>query len=223
LDGNIRELRGILFDWDGTIVDSAEAMWLSYRYSYRTHLGIEFPSNQEEFRILVPMRVSESAALYGGKLGPDIARAYTDYYEREAYKTGKVFSGMREVLAELRRRGYALGVASNKSWSRITADIEFLGLDGCVDRFVTAEDTVERKPHPAPLLKLAEKLDLPPAACTYIGDYRGDVAAAKAAGMLAVAVLWGGMFDPATLLAEEPDHVLAAPMEILDLFPSLTV
>ena len=203
-----RVLHAVLFDWDGTIVDSAEAMWLSYRHSYRTHMGIEFPSNQEEFRTLVPIRVSESAARFGGKLGPDIARSYTEHYEREAYKTGKVFTGIREVLVELRRRGYALGVASNKSWSRITADIQFLGLDGYMDKFVTSEDTAERKPHPAPLLKLAEKLELPPTVCAYIGDYRGDIAAAKAAGMLAVAVLWGGMFDPQTLLAEQPEYVI---------------
>jgi phosphoglycolate phosphatase-like HAD superfamily hydrolase len=126
---------------------------------------------------------------------------------------------VREVLAELRARGYLLGVASNKSRGRIEADIDFLGLHGLVDAYVTSEDTVQRKPHPAPLLKLAEKLQVEARYCTYIGDYRGDIIAAREAGMVSVAVMWGGMFLPETLLAEHPDYVVECPEELLDLFP----
>ena len=69
---------------------------------------------------------------------------------------------------------------------------------------VTSDDTKERKPHPAPLLKAAEKLEMPPHLFAYVGDYAGDMLAARAAGMLAVAALWGGIFPRETLLAEHP-------------------
>jgi HAD superfamily hydrolase (TIGR01549 family) len=212
-------LRAVLFDWDGTIVDSAQAMFLSYRHAYEKHLGIVFPADDADFRTLVPMRLAESSAKFGGEKAADIAFSYNRYYEQEGYKTGRVYEGIREVLAELRKRGYPLGVASNKSWGRVGADVDYLELGGLVDAFVTSEDTVQRKPHPAPLLKLAEKLQVEPRYCAYIGDYRGDIIAAREAGMVSIAVMWGGMFPTDTLLAERPDHVIDRPEELLDLFP----
>jgi N-acetyl-D-muramate 6-phosphate phosphatase len=91
-------------------------------------------------------------------------------------------------------------------------------LEGLVDVIVTSEDTVQRKPHPAPLLKAAEKLELAPELCAYVGDYRGDIIAARDAGMVSVAVLWGGMFLPETLYEERPDYVIDSPEALLDIF-----
>lgn len=216
---SITDLKAVLFDWDGTIVDSAQAMFLSYRHAYEKHLGIVFPEGDADFRVLVPMRLAESSAKFGGEKASDIAVSYNQYYEQEGYKTGRMYEGIREVLTELRERGYLLGVASNKSWSRVGADIDYLELHDLVDAFVTSEDTVQRKPHPAPLLKLAEKLQIDPRYCAYIGDYRGDIIAARDAGMVSVAVMWGGMFLPETLLAEHPDYVVERPEELLELFP----
>jgi HAD superfamily hydrolase (TIGR01509 family) len=212
-------IKAVLFDWDGTIVDSARAMFLSYRHAYEKHLGIVFPTNDADFRQLVPMRLAESSAKFGGEKAADIALSYNHYYEQEGYKTGRVYEGVREALVELRARGYLLGVASNKGWGRIGADIDYLGLQGLLDAFVTSEDTPQRKPHPAPLLKLAEKLEVEPQYCVYIGDYRGDIIAAKDAGMVSIAVMWGGMFPTETLLAEHPDYVIEKPRELLELFP----
>lgn len=212
-------LRAALFDWDGTIVDSRQPMWLSYRHAYKTYLGIDFPSTAAELRTLAPMRIEESSARYGGQYAAEIALSYSDFYVREAYQAGSVFGGIKDVLRELRQRGYQLGVASNKSMTRIAADMTFLGLEGFFDAFATSEDTVERKPNPAPLLKLAEKLHAPPQECAYIGDFPGDIIAAKAARMLAVAVLWGNVYEASVLLAEEPDLTVGQPEDLLILFP----
>lgn len=213
-----QKIIGVLFDWDGTIVDSAEAMFLSYRYAYDKHLGIVRPKDQADFTMMVPMRLAESSAKFGGEHAADVANSYNWYYEQEAYKTGHVFPDMREALSELRNRGYLLGVASNKSRSRIDADIEYLGLEGVVDVIITSEDTLERKPHPAPLLKAAEKLNKEPAAFAYVGDYRGDLIAAREAGMVSIAVSWGGMFPMETLMAEDPDYIIERPDQLLEIF-----
>jgi HAD superfamily hydrolase (TIGR01662 family) len=217
------DLEGILFDWDGTIIDSAQAMWESYRYAYQKHLGIVFPQNDDEFRLLVEMRVAESAARFAGQHAADVTESYNWYYREEAYKTSKPFPGVLETLAELRRKGYQVGVASNKSWERIETEINYLQLDGLVGIFVTAEDTRERKPHAAPLLKLAEKMGLAAHRCAYIGDYQGDIIAAKSAGMVSVAVLWGGIFLHDALIAENPDYVVTRPEALLDIFPGATL
>jgi HAD superfamily hydrolase (TIGR01509 family) len=213
-------LQGLIFDWDGTIVDSAQAMFLSYRHAYKQNLGITFPRDESDFRRLVPMRLAESSARYGGTQAAAVAGSYNRYYEQEGYKTCRVYAGVREMLAELRRRGYALGVASNKGRGRIGADIAFLGLDGCFDVLVTSEDTAERKPHPAPLLKAAQQLGLAPAALAYAGDYRGDIIAAHAAGMVAIAVGWGGIFPLDSLQAAGPDYMVGDPAALLALCPA---
>jgi HAD superfamily hydrolase (TIGR01549 family) len=216
----IPHLQGLIFDWDGTIVDSAQAMFLSYRHAYKKHLGITFPRDDADFRRIVPMRLAESSARYGGPRAAAVAESYSWYYAAEGYKTGRVYAGVREMLIELRRRGYGLGVASNKSRGRIGADIAFLQLDGLFDVLVTSEDTPERKPHPAPLLKAAQQLGLPPAVLAYVGDYSGDIIAAHAADMVAIGVGWGGIFPLDTLQAARPDYMVHDPAALLALCPA---
>src|SRR5262252_7920407 len=101
-------LAGILFDWDGTVVDSFHALWAAQRYAYQQHVGIDFPRNEEEFRRVSPMRLAESTALYAGEHAKEVAASYIWYYTHEAYKLCTLFEGMRETLLGLRKRGYCL-------------------------------------------------------------------------------------------------------------------
>lgn len=215
----LADLKGILFDWDGTVVDSFQALWASQRYAYRRHVGIDFPRNEEEFRCVSPMRLAESTAMYAGEHAEEVAASYVWYYTHEAYKLCTLFEGMREVWLALRTRGYCVGVVTNTNLARLSADLIHLGLDGMLDVMVTSDDTRERKPHPAPLLKAAEKLATPPHQFAYVGDYAGDIVAAHSAGMIAVAALWGGIFPSETLLAEQPDYAAAYPGRLLAIFP----
>jgi HAD superfamily hydrolase (TIGR01662 family) len=218
LRSEANHIEAIIFDWDGTIVDSSQAMLLSYRYAYKTHLNILFPRDDDQFRMMVAMRVAESSAKFGGPYAAEVAESYSRYYEAEAYKTSRLFPGIQHTINELKDRGYRLAVASNKNLGRIQTEIDHLQLGGLIDLFVTSEDTAERKPHPAPLFKTAEKLGVTPQSCAYIGDYEGDIMAAKAAGMLSVAALWGTIYLPETLLAQQPDYTVEKPIELLDVF-----
>ena len=200
----LASLKGVLFDWDGTVADSFQAMWASQRYAYRQHVGIDFPSTEAEFRHVSPMRLAESAALYAGEHAAEVVASYVWYYTHEAYKRCALFEGMRETVLALRARGYRVGVVTNTSLARLSADLGYLGFDGLWDVIVTSDDTKERKPHPAPLLKAAEKLEMPPHLFAYVGDYAGDMLAARAAGMLAVAALWGGIFPPRNTAGRTP-------------------
>jgi len=214
----VSHVKGILFDWDGTIVNSYESMLHSTRYAYQKHLDIVFPKDREEFRQISPMRLSESTALYAGTYAAEVAESYLWYYAHEGYKLNNIYAGMRKTLEELRQRGYALGIVTNTSRKRIRVDIDYLGTEGIVDIIVTSDDTSERKPHPAPLLKGAEKLLLAAHELAYVGDYQGDIQAAQAAGMVAVAGLWGEIFLPETVLAQRPDYAAHRPEDLLEIF-----
>ena len=213
-----RDLLGVLFDWDGTVADTREAMFRSYRYAFHTHLGIEFPKTDVEFRNIVKMRTAEMADIYGGSAAAGVAEAYNHYYNSEAYAGVRAFPGMVSTLRELKARGYRLGMATNKGLERVLTDLNHLDLHSLFETVVTSEDTAERKPHPAPLLKAAERLGIDPARCAYAGDYPGDVMAAKAAGMTSIGVLWGRIFPEEELRTQRPDYLLQSPEQLLQVF-----
>ncbi len=219
---NGRKVTAVIFDWDGTVADSREAMLYSYRYTFRTNLGIEFPTTDDEFRTIVKMRTSEMAAKYGDGKADQVAADYNVYYNSEGYREGKVFPGMPFTLEQLRARGYRLGVATNKALERLLTDMDHLGLRAHFDALVTSEDSPERKPHPAPLLKAAEKLGIDPDICAYVGDFSGDIIAAKAAGMVSVGVAWGRIYPEEDLRAQNPDYLLHSPEELLQIFAGVT-
>lgn len=218
---DLSTIRGLLFDWDGTIVDSRLSMFLSMQYAYQKHVGILFPRDEEEFRRIAPMRMVEHAAIYAKEHAAAVAESYIWYYANEGHKKGNIFPGMRETLAELRKRGYALGVVTNTTRQRMQADLDHLQLANAIDSIVTADETTERKPHPAPLLKGAEKLQLAPRELAYIGDFSGDILAAHAAGMLSVAALYGGVYLIESVLAAQPTCTIQTPPDLLNLFPGI--
>jgi len=101
----------------------------------------------------------------------------------------RLFPGMEELIAQLKKRGVAWGIVTNKARRFTERIVEELSLDpGCV---VCGDSTPHLKPHPAPLLLAAEQLKLAPENCFYLGDDLRDIQAARAAGMRSIAVTWG--------------------------------
>ncbi|WP_376797073.1 HAD family hydrolase [Thermogemmatispora sp.] len=225
--GASRPFQAVLFDWDGTIADSTQGMMAAMQFAYKQHTGRVFPRNMEEFREISPLRLAESTARYAGQQAAEVAASYLWYYTHEGYRSTRLYPGVRALLEELRRRGYPLAVVTNTGPERLSVDLLHLELRALVPVTVTSQDTRERKPHPAPLLKAHEKLiaagliaaETPPEALAYVGDHPGDMAAARAAGMAAIAALWGGIFPPESLLAEHPAYLVHQPAELLALFP----
>jgi pyrophosphatase PpaX len=89
-------------------------------------------------------------------------------------------------------------------------------LEQLVDVLVTADDTERHKPDPDPLLEALDRLGAQPSEAAYVGDSPFDIAAARAAGMRAVAVGWGGIHPDERLLAEKPDAFVRTPAELID-------
>ncbi|MBX5451056.1 MAG: HAD hydrolase-like protein [Thermogemmatispora sp.] len=223
----VRSFQAVLFDWDGTIADSTRAMMAAMQFAYKQHTGRVFPRTLEEFRQISPLRLAESTALYAGPQAAEVAASYLWYYTHEGYRSTCLYPGVRALLEELQRRGYPLAVVTNTGPERLSTDLQHLELSTLLTITVTSQDTAERKPHPAPLWKAREKLiaagllaaETPMEALAYVGDHPGDMAAAHAAGMVAVAALWGGIFPPERVLAERPEYWAYQPAALLTLFP----
>jgi pyrophosphatase PpaX len=124
--------------------------------------------------------------------------------------------GIEGALARLEAEGRRLGIVTAKRQVTVRLAFDVLPwLEGHFEVVVGAEDTTRHKPNPEPLLHALEQLGAAPAEAAYVGDSPFDVAAAKAAGVFAVAVTWGGIHDEPRLAAEKPDAIVHDPEELL--------
>jgi pyrophosphatase PpaX len=207
-------LETVLFDLDGTVIDTGPLIAESFRHAVRTVLGD-------------PIDDEEMLAYVGGwslreqmfRLSPDrceeLVEAYRAY--NEPRHSGLEFcAGMQELLLELHAGGVRLGLVTAKRRSTVEVAFGHLpGLEGVFDVIVTSEDTELHKPNPEPLLLAMRKLETTPAEAAYVGDSPFDVEAAKAAGLRSIAVTWGGIHPEERLLAAGPDAIVATPAELV--------
>jgi phosphoglycolate phosphatase-like HAD superfamily hydrolase len=184
----------VLFDFDGTLVDSRSAILAGYRHAVAEVLGIDdFPGPDEDVGELLKRRLPETFALLGAPdRGDEGARAYDDWYRANGTPMVAIYDGVHELLDGLDAAGVAYGIVTNKARGRTEGDLRHVGLDPA--RFavlVTAEDSAERKPDPTPLRIGAERAGAAPGATVYVGDGPHDVEASNAAGLGAIGVSWG--------------------------------
>jgi phosphoglycolate phosphatase len=130
-----------------------------------------------------------------------------------------LFDGIPDLLDGITAAGMAWGIVTNKPARFTDPLVPLIGLAqaGCV---ISGDTTPHSKPHPAPLLEAARRLDIAPAHCWYVGDDLRDIEAGRAAGMVTVACNWGycGSIDPATWGA---DHLLDTPQQLLQMLRRL--
>jgi pyrophosphatase PpaX len=207
--------RVVLFDLDGTLIDSGGIILASMRHATRAVLNREIEDEilmatvggaglVEQMRLLDPQRVDE------------LVRVYREHNE-PLHETLEAIPGILDVLPRLRAEGRTLGIVTAKR--RETVDLAFATLpelEPLFDVIVGAEDTERHKPDPDPLLFALDRLDALPDEAAYVGDSPFDLRAARAGGLHAVGVTWGGIHPEERLRAEEPDAVVASAEELLD-------
>jgi pyrophosphatase PpaX len=199
-------LKAVLFDFDGTIVDTTELIYESMRRATGEVLGQEL--SREVLLANVGQPLPRQMEFLDPERAEELLESYRLHNEELHEDLIEAFPNVETSLARLRDAGLRLAVVTSKRrFSLEMALSSFPALRGAVDAFVTMEDTTEHKPHPAPLLKGLELLgDVPPEKAAYVGDSPFDVAAAHAAGMSSVAVSWG-VFTAEALRDAEPDRL----------------
>ncbi len=126
----------------------------------------------------------------------------------------EAFPGVLDLLDVLRDEGRRLGIVTAKRLRTVGLAIDRIPALGKVDVVIGAEDTERHKPEPDPVLEALRRLRAEPAEAAYVGDSPFDIRAAKAAGVLAVAVGWGGIHPDERLLREEPDALVHTTEEL---------
>ncbi len=208
--------KGFLFDLDGTLVDTAELITVSFRHAAREVLGEDKPD--EVLIANVGQPLMKQMELLGGDKALELYDSYREFNHAKHDEYIRPYPGISEVLEELRARGARLAVVTSKSRATMEMAFDSIPIKHYFDTVIATDDTDNHKPHPQPLLLAMRRLDLTPEECVYIGDSPFDIQAGQAAGMKTVAVAWG-MFPPVRLKELEPDFFFEKPDEILGLCP----
>jgi pyrophosphatase PpaX len=194
----------VLFDLDGTLIDSGPMIVSSMKHAARSVLGREIPDEVLSAAVGGPGLVAQMQALAPDRVD-DLVAAYREHNE-PLHEELEAFWEVVEVLPRLREEGRRLGIVTAKRRATVGLAFDRLpGLESSFDVVVTSDDTERHKPSPDPILAALERLDAPATDAAYVGDSPFDVRAAKAANVYAVAVGWGGIHRDDVLLREEPD------------------
>lgn len=200
-------LRAVLFDWDGTLVDSAEKSYRCYQ------------------RVFARFGIDYDHALFEKTYAPDWYRTYEDlgvprerwpeadahWLECYASEPSVLVPGAREALLAFAGRGLVQGLVSSGDPARVRGEIETLGVARFFATVVCGGETAGRKPHPEPLLLALGRISVAPEQAAYLGDSPEDVLMAKAAGAFAIGIPGG--FPNRVALAAAAPHVLASSLD----------
>jgi pyrophosphatase PpaX len=206
----------VLFDLDGTLLDSIDLIVQSFQHATLEHLGVPIA------REAVVPTIGRPLTLVLEELAPGrgavLWASYEAYLRQHHDDLVRLYPAVTETLATLRECGYALGIVTSKR--RAVADLAFAttGADAWIDVIVCVEDAPRPKPAADPLVVAADRLNLSPGDCLYVGDSVHDLQAASAAAMPSAAALWGPN-DPAHLRQCRPTHTLATVTDVLALCP----
>ncbi len=203
----------VLFDLDGTLVDSIELIVLASEHAFSTVLG-HTPS-----RAVLMAGIGKPLIQQFDQYARDAAeldvliKAYRSYQMEHHDRLTLPYDGVGDLVAWLSAEQRALGVVTSKIEPLAHRALQLLGLAPYFPLVVGIESTPKHKPNPEPLWYAMERLQARPSDTVYIGDSPFDLQAARAAGIDSIAVTWGA-FDVETLKAESPTAVVHSAAEL---------
>lgn len=197
--------QGLLFDLDGTLVDSLELILSSYRHTMAEHLGRVPPDDDWLVTMGRPLRVQLESFAQTPEQLEAMFQTYVEHNEANNQRLIRPFPGMREAIESLREAGFRMGVVTSKIGEHARRELRSCGLDGLFDGMVAADDVQRPKPDPEPVLRGLQSIGAAADEALMVGDSLFDLEAARAAGVDTAAALWGP-FDRARLAAGVPTH-----------------
>ena len=208
--------KAILFDNDGTLVDTYDLLLESFKFATQEVLGHTFPDDVLMAGVGTPLAEQMKGFTDDPALQQQLLVTYRDYNERIHDERVALFEGAEETLATLHGRGVKMGVVTAKLHALAWHGLEITGAAPYLDCLIGPDDCPKAKPAPDPILMGCDLLGVSPAECLYVGDSPYDIQAGNAAGCTTVAALWG-MFSREVLLAENPSIELSQFSDLLNL------
>ena len=208
-------LRSVLFDLDGTLIDSVRLILDSYHHTLATH-GLP-PRTDEEWLSGVGTPLTVQLAEWRDdpeKLAALIA-TYREYNLKHHDRMVTVYPGVVDAVRTIREAGVSTGLVTSKNRLGALRGLTLARLEAMMDILVCADEVTNPKPHPEPVEKAVALLRADPAATLYVGDSIHDMQSGRAAGVRTAAALWGP-FGRSHLEGARPDYWLDGPADLVE-------
>lgn len=200
-------LEAVLFDLDGTVVDTIPHILASFRHATTEVLGRPLPDDVLLHHVGVPLARQMRLFTDDEDVAERLLAAYRSFNHATHDEMARLYPNTRATLSAIAAHGLPMGIVTSKSRAMATRALDLFDIGAYFAVVVTADDTEVHKPDPLPVLHAARLLGVEAARCAYVGDSPADVAAALGAGALAIAATWG-VADRERLVAAGPDLVI---------------
>lgn len=183
------KIKAVLFDFDGTIMDTNQIIINSWQHTFRELLGEEQPLSRILNTFGEPLEISMK------KEFPDIpveksVNIYRDYHRERFVDSIEIFPGIQDLIEKLGGLGYKLAVVTSRLPGSTMQGLEKYGLERWFDEVITCNDTIKHKPDPEPVQLALDRLEVSAAEAVLIGDSIFDISSAKGAGVKSILVGW---------------------------------
>lgn len=204
----------VLFDLDGTLVDTVALILASFRHATGVVLGEPLPDEVLMCDVGIPLAKQMSS--FSVERADELLAVYREHNARVHDELIAEYPGVKEGLVALTAAGKRLGVVTSKSRPLADRALTLFGLTDHFEVVVTCEDVERHKPDPDPIIEAARLLGVRAEDCVYVGDSPHDMTAALSAGSLAIAALWGA-FPEERVTAPGPHFRASSMKEVVDL------
>ena len=214
------KIKGVLFDLDGTLVNTTPLILESFRHTFK-QFGMPVPSDSELVAGFgLPMRTAVTAYM-PDEMADEFCDAYRAYQRTRHDELIQGIDGVAETLSALKQRGIKMAVVTSKKRPAAIRDLGCYDLVEYFDTIIACDDCAENKPLPGPSLMALKRLGLNGTDCIAVGDSPYDLQSARAAGCQTAAVRYTS-FDWNFILNEgKPDYVLNKMTDLLTLIDTL--
>ncbi|WP_133406975.1 HAD family hydrolase [Parashewanella tropica] len=214
------KIKGILFDLDGTLLDTAKDLTYALNLSLTDHGFAQVSESQVKQTISRGSLVICQDAIPNQTLDVqrEVQQAMLSHYQRVNGEKTDTFDGIIELLKKLDLHGYTYGIVTNKAAKFARPLVKQCQSLSNVKTLVSGDSTIHSKPNPQPMLLAAQQLSLPANEIIYVGDSQTDISAAHNAGMKSAIAAWGYLHSDDCLENWNADRTLNDPNELLQLF-----
>jgi pyrophosphatase PpaX len=204
----------VLFDLDGTLIDSIRLILDSYHHTLKAHA---LPARSDEHWLAglgTPLLVQFRDWSHDPSQLQAMVATYREYNLAHHDRMVTAYPGVVDMVRAIRRSGLRAGVVTSKNQPGALRGLRLIGLEHEMELVIGADQVSNPKPHPEPIERALELLGERPDRVIYVGDSIHDMVCGRGAGVRTGAVLWGP-FDREHLAGTEPDHWLERPADLL--------
>ena len=211
----------VLFDFDGTLVNTNDVIIASWQHTYMHYRGREESIETITSCFGEPLLITMERE-FPGVDPQESAEVYRTFQQQNAHLLVKIFPGIVDLLKALKEAGYRMGIVTSRTRESALRYMDMFGITEYFEAMVTCDDTTVHKPNPEPILLGLEKMGITKDEAIMIGDSPFDIKCANNAGVKSVMVDWRITCDNSALISDcKWDYEIKEPMDLLKVLEEL--